>query len=223
MEFYNSFKFIFPPRPESKIPPRLISVYDTQEFIAQPKYNGSCCSLFLDGVSAPIIINRHNETKTRVSPTIDLAGAHRGNNWMVLTGELMDKSKKGEDGEPIVGFIIWDILVYESRHLLGMSLYDRLMLLEKLYPCKRGMYVGPSGLVDIKHLCLTDAAGVYKAPTYFGGQNYFPKLYNDIVKVDAYEGLVLKKIQSKLEPGFNPSNNNLWQLKVRKPTKNYQH
>lgn len=222
MEFYNSFKFLFPPRPEHKIQPKLVSLYDTEEWVAQPKYNGSCCVLFLDGVSGPIIINRHNEPKTRVHASVDLASAHRGKGWMVLSGELMDKSKKGEDGEPIVGFIIWDILVYESRYLLGMTLYDRLSLLEKIYPCSRGMYIGPNGLVDIKHLCSTGTTGIFKSPTYFGGQKYFTELYSDIVRVDAYEGLVLKKLQSKLEPGFNSANNNLWQLKIRKPTKNYQ-
>ena len=52
--------------------------------------------------------------------------------------------------------------------------------------------------------------------------NGFNNLYNDIVKVDLYEGLVLKKIETKLTYGFQEINNHDWQIKCRKETKVYK-
>jgi len=37
------------------------------------------------------------------------------------------------------------------------------------------------------------------------------------------EGFVLKKPSGKLESGLREKNNMGWQLKIRKPTKNYQY
>lgn len=62
------------------------------------------------------------------------------------------------------------------------------------------------------------AKGIYKAPTYL---NNFEQLYQDVIKTDLYEGVVLKKINSKLSFGLNKKNNTEWQIKIRKPTKIY--
>jgi hypothetical protein len=59
---------------------------------------------------------------------------------------------------------------------------------------------------------------VFKAPTYTGG---WSKLYEEIAKTPLYEGFVLKKRLAQLEYGFTEINNSKWQLKCRKPTKNY--
>lgn len=215
---YNDFKFLYPPRAEVKTRPSLVNVYDTEEYVGQPKYNGSCCNVFLHK-SMVEITNRHGEKKTRVANTIDFESIITDDTWTVLSGELMDKSKKGEDGLPIIGFIIWDILVYKSEYLVGATLQDRLSLLEMLWPCHR-MVISGDKLVTYKHLCHTGINGIYKTPTYIGGNNYFPKLYNELIQTDAYEGLVIKKLNGKLELGFNEKNNSGWQLKARKPTKN---
>lgn len=57
------------------------------------------------------------------------------------------------------------------------------------------------------------------------GRELFLKEYriqkNELVKTDLYEGLVLKKIESKLTFGFNEQNNSDWQIKCRKETKIY--
>ena len=68
------------------------------------------------------------------------------------------------------------------------------------------------------HLCVTKFANVYKAPTY---TTNFEEVWKEIVDTDLYEGLVLKRRDAKLSFGFNEKNNNEWQIKCRKPTKNY--
>ncbi len=49
----------------------------------------------------------------------------------------------------------------------------------------------------------------------------FRRLYDDLIKTDIYEGIVLKKASARLTYGFNEKNNSEWQLKCRKPNKNY--
>jgi len=68
------------------------------------------------------------------------------------------------------------------------------------------------------HLCCTEHAGIYKAPAYGGG---FDILYEELYETELYEGLVLKKKNSKLTYGFQEKNNTEWQIKCRKETKLY--
>lgn len=214
---YDTFKFIYPPRAESKIGYTQLEQYDNGEYVAQVKYNGSCCNVFLIPGESVRVINRHNEPKTRVDKSIDFASLMQ-EKPMVLSGELMDKSKKGEDGKPIVGFIIWDAIVYNGKMLIDSTFEERLDLLESLFPTVRSA-VTSKGLESYDHLSLTAYTGIYKAPTYLNG---FSELYEDVIKTDAYEGLLIKKRSAKLQYGFNEKNNSGWQLKVRKPTKIYR-
>ena len=114
---------------------------------------------------------------------------------------------------------MWDILVHDSQYLVGFTLSERLELMERLWPCQR-MQVTDRGLVEYKHLCYTGTQGVYKTPSYLGGSGYFSELYNELIKTDVYEGMVLKKANAKLELGFGEKNNSGWQIKVRKATRN---
>jgi ATP-dependent DNA ligase len=113
-------------------------------------------------------------------------------------------------------FVIWDILVYNGEYLLGKTFLERMQLLEELYPCVQ-MRVGES-FESYVHLCTTPHKNIYKAPCYDGN---FDKLYKSIVDTDLYEGLVLKRKDAKLSYGLTEKNNNDWQIKCRKPTKNY--
>lgn len=214
---YNEFKYLYPPRPEVKTPSKSLSKYDNGEYIAQPKYNGSCCIVFTNGRELKVF-NRHNQLLSNVSDKIDFRNLSKTGNWFVYSGEYLNKGKLGENGvKEKDKFVIWDILVWNGEYLIGKSLLDRLTLLEQIYPCNRAIVT--SNNVEIyDHLCCTEFSGIYKAPTYM---NNFEQLYIDIVKTDLYEGLVLKKIDSKLTFGLQPLNNQDWQIKCRKETKIY--
>jgi ATP-dependent DNA ligase len=214
---YLNFNYIYPPRPEFKIPPSELYKFETGEYAVQPKYNGTCCIVFTDGEDA-YIYNRHKQELSNYSKDIDFKGLAQSDNWYVFTGEYLNKGKMGENGTKEKDkFIIWDILVWDGMYLIGDTLVSRLELLENAFPCQRGR-VDNEGLELYTHLCLTNVKGIYKAPTYL---NNFDKLYEDIVKTDMYEGLVLKKLESKLDYGFQELNNQTWQVKCRKPTKVY--
>jgi hypothetical protein len=214
---YLNFNYIYPPRPEFKIPPKELDTFDTGEYVVQPKYNGTCCIVFTNGTEV-YVYNRHKQPMAWYCTNIDFKGLAQSNQWYVYTGEYLNKGKLGENGNKEKDkFIIWDILVWADQYLIGDDLLTRINLLEETYPCQRGK-IGENGLEMYEHLCHTNLNGIYKAPSYMNG---FLKLFEDISKTDLYEGLVLKKIESKLSYGFQMLNNHDWQIKCRKPTKVY--
>ena len=214
---YLNFNYIYPPRPEFKIPPKDLDTFDTGEYVVQPKYNGTCCIVFTNGTEV-YVYNRHKSPMAWYCPNIDFKGLAHSDQWYVYTGEYLNKGKLGESGAKEKDkFIIWDILVWANQYLIGDDLLTRINLLEETYPCQRGK-IGENGLEMYEHLCHTNLNGIYKAPSYMNG---FSKLFEDISKTDLYEGLVLKKIESKLSYGFQMLNNHDWQIKCRKPTKVY--
>jgi hypothetical protein len=215
---YNEYRYIFPPRPERKLNPVDIDKYDNGEFYGQPKYNGDACVVAIKGDEI-IIRNRHNEPKNHVDKSIDfksLAGVCPG--WLVLCGEMLDKAKKDEHGDVIKGFVIWDIIVFDGKYLVGSTVEHRIMLLGVIFP-GNAMRVGAAGMEQYKHMLFTAHAGIYKAPVYTGN---FTALYKTLIETDMYEGLVLKRKFGKLELGFNEKNNAGWSVKCRKATRNYQ-
>lgn len=213
---YDKYSYLFPPRPVNTTHFTQLGIYDNGQFIAQPKYNGTCCNVFISKTEL-VVMNRHKRNITSNYSEIDLKGLHKGDGWLVLCGEFLNKNKKGEDGKPFnLKFVIWDILVYDSKYLLGSTFSERMALLEQLYPCVK-MVVGKE-LNSLSHLCFTNYKNCYKAPCYEYG---FDVLYNSIVDTDLYEGLVLKRKDAKLSYGLTERNNSDWQIKCRKPTKNY--
>lgn len=213
---YDQFKYLYPPRPEYKTPPSSLETYDTGEYIAQPKYNGSACLVFTNGDELHIY-NRHKRPLAKYSPFIHFRELAKTKNWYVYAGEYLNKAKKGEMGDiERDKFVIWDLLVWDGEYLIGKTMEERLMILENIYPCQRAIVSDKLEMYD--HLCCTEHAGIYKAPTYGGG---FDILYEELYETELYEGLVLKKKNSKLTYGFQEKNNSDWQIKCRKETKLY--
>ncbi len=220
---YESFKkngYIFPPRPEYKCPAGELDKYDNGQYLAQPKYNGTCVPIFTNGDELHVF-NRHKERLALLNnyKGIEFRKLAITQNWYVYVGEYLNKGKYGETGvKERDKFIIWDVLVWDGNYLIGSTLTERLDLLESIFPCKRAVVGTDTGLEVYDHLCCTQFNGIYKAPTYMGN---FAELYKLIVKVDLYEGLVLKKKDSKLSFGTQELNNHDWQIKCRKETKSY--
>lgn len=220
---YESFKkngFTYPPRCEYKCPAADLNKYDNGQYLAQPKYNGSAAIVFTNGREC-LVYNRHRELLALLSnfKEIEFRRLAQSKNWFVYAGEYLNKSKYGETGvKERNKFVIWDILVWDGNYLIGSTLTERLDLLENVFPCQRAIVGAKTGVEMYDHLCCTPLNGIYKAPTYMSN---FTELYKQIVKVDLYEGLVLKKKDSKLTFGMQELNNHDWQVKCRKETRNY--
>jgi ATP-dependent DNA ligase len=185
-----------------------INKYDNNTFIGQPKLNGSNCLVFTNG-SEVHIMNRHKDELNNVHiNTQAFKSLHRGNGWIVLNGEYMNKSKK--NGSDLIfnhKFIIFDILVYNNRQLVGKTFKERVDLLNDLY-----------NSISYDNYIRNISEDIYIVETFYDG---FESLYERLTPTDMYEGLVLKKSKAKLKNGISKSNNTSSQIKVRKATKNY--
>lgn len=207
---YGSFLYRYPPRPETKTTPEGIASFERMGYWAQPKLNGSCSEIYTDGTQV-IFMGRHKDTFSRnLIPQADLRSVHRGKGWTVLVGEYMNKSKKGADGKKFDGcFVIFDILVHNGVYLLGTTFRERQELLEELYP-----------MTMVDDFIGKVSENIYRVKCFRSGLS---ELWKKIVKIDMYEGWVLKRHDGKLEEGVRPNNNMGWQAKVRKATLNYKY
>ena len=200
--------YIYPPHPEQKIPPNSLEVFEKMnKFLAQPKLNGSLMEVYLGRKLR--VMNRHKSIMAHKLDVNELKSLQRGKGKMVLCGELMNKNKKDETNKYWNHkYVIFDILVYEGKHLLGTTFEERYELLRKLYPDN-----------PVKKELHKISGNIFRVNSVTSG---FINLYKNITIYDIYEGLVLKQRDGKLENGVTQNNNTRTQLKCRKATKNYK-
>lgn len=209
---YNSFRYIFPPRPKNAIPDSDLNFWDNGSLLAQPKLNGSNCVIFTNGEKL-MVMNRHSQYMTNVDiqrqEILDLFKGDIGK-WMVLNGEYLNKSKQDENRQTFNHkLVIFDILVHNSDYLVGKTFQERINLLDELYGQKDSE---KSYLYSISN-------NVYRVKSF---ENGFKSIYDQLTPIDMIEGLVLKRKNARLEIGNTENNNIKSQLKARKPTKLYK-
>jgi ATP-dependent DNA ligase len=205
---YESFQYIFPPRPKNPIQSKDLKIWDNDMMVAQPKLNGSNCNIYMDGTNI-YVFNRHGQRMTNFDLTKEeLYKLYRGKGWMVLNGEYMNKSKKDTYGEVFNNkFCLFDILVYNNEYLVGKTFEERIILLDYFYG-------RPENALDLI------SGNIFRIKSFYSD---FENLYDSLIKTDMVEGLVLKRRNAKLEIGSTENNNIKSQIKVRKPTKNYKY
>lgn len=205
---FKKYRYIFPPRPEYKTTSGELIKYDNGLYIGQPKLNGSNLTIYTNGVDV-YIMNRHKQPMSNIKLNTQLfRNLHRGNGWMAINGEFMNKSKKDSNGNLFnQKFVIFDILVYNDRQTVGKTNSERIVLIDELYPS-----------VSYDNYIKKYNEDVYVVKSF---DKNFKVIYNDIINIDMYEGLVLKDRNAKLKNGISQKNNIRTQIKVRKPTKNY--
>jgi len=225
---YSSYRYLYPPRAEKALSYNTLSTYDNGTYIAQPKLNGDCMLLFTNGVET-IVMNRHKETfsktikllpslKTLHRETLNEKSGDEKNKWMILVGEHMTKSQKNAEGKIWNDkYVIFDIIAFDGMQLIGKTFAERQELLDKLYG-KEEVALTKDGAYTDKFLYATEIPGVFRVKSF---RDCFSALWADLIKIEMYEGLVLKKADAKLENGASQKNNVNSQVKFRKPTKNY--
>lgn len=223
---YNSYRYLYPPRPEKALAANLIPSYEKRGFLAQPKFNGSCMLIFTNGIQT-VFMNRHKQEFTKSVDISSVFGKlHRQTlpddtrKWMVLVGEYMNKSQKDIDGQVFNHkLVLFDILVFDGVQLLGKTFQERVELLDRLYG-KDDLIRTAEGIKQHKFMYNTPVENVYRVKTFY---DCLPALWADVVQVPMLEGLVLKRADAKLENGIGEKNNTSTQVKFRKPHKNYAH
>jgi hypothetical protein len=211
MAKYLNYRYIFPPRPKNAIPDTELSFWDNGSLLAQPKLNGSNCVIFTNGEKT-IVMNRHNQRLTNFNISDnEIRDIYRGEGWMILNGEYMNKSKSDENNQVFNHkFVIFDILGFNGDYLVGKTFEERIQLLDSIY-----------GQVDSeKEYLFKVTENVYRVKSYVGD---FKSLYDKLTPIDMIEGLVMKRKNARLELGTSENNNTKSQLKCRKATKNYKY
>lgn len=152
-------------------------------------------------------MNRHKENHKLWSPTSASSAAFAdlpGSGWYVFTAELMHSKVPGLRDTNYVH----DILVADGEHLVGKTFVERQSLLHDLFDvanCDK----------TITHYIVDDNTWI--ARNYTTG---FDRLFGSLTDIQD-EGLVLKRTTAKLKVSLRASTNSDWQLKCRKPHKNY--
>jgi len=204
---YQSFQYIFPPRPKNPIPDNDLKIWDNGMMIAQPKINGSNCTIYTNGRDI-YVYNRHGKRLTGFDISKEeVLKLYNGNGWMVLNGEYTNKSKKDINGDVFSNkFCLFDILVKDNNYLIGTTFQQRVDMIDELYGISND-YIGQ----------ITE--NTYRIKSF---NRDFKQIFDDLTKIDMVEGLVLKRKSAKLEIGTSENNNSKSQIKARKPTKNYK-
>ena len=208
---YNSYRYLYPPRPQNAVPSTDLGYYDDGTFLGQPKLNGSNCVIFTDGVKV-FKMNRHNDRLTRFEiKNEEILALYQGNGgWTVLNGEYLNKNKSDEMRKSFNHkFVIFDILVNDGDYLIGKTFEQRIKLLDEMFgqnECEKDYLFGISD-------------NVYRVKSY---ENNFNGLFDKLTPIDLIEGLVLKRKNARLEMGNTELNNTKSQIKARKPTLNYK-
>ena len=183
-------------------------MWDNEMMVAQPKLNGSNCTIYMNGQNF-YVYNRHGQRMTGFDiDSKEISNLYKGKGWMVLNGEYMNKSKIGENRNVFNHkFCIFDILVYDGNYLIGKTFQERINLLDGFYG-KSDSY-----LTQVSE-------NIFKIETFYTS---FQEKWEELIKIDMVEGLVLKRKSAKLEVGSTENNNTKSQIKVRKATKNYKY
>jgi hypothetical protein len=202
--------YVYPPRPENTFPTSKLKDFENMKmFIAQPKMNGSSCVSICNNSQARFY-NRHKETFAKfVFSSEELLQNLKVTGLTIFCGEYLNKSQDDEFGNTNGRYILFDILSYDGKSLVHQTVEQRQALLRSIFEIKEyGQWIDriSQNLFIVKNF-----------------ETNFEEIWNKITPYPVYEGLVLKKKNGKLRPGTVKNNNTDWQIKCRKPTKNYTH
>lgn len=209
---YESYRYIFPPRPKNAIMPKELINYEGSGMLGQAKLNGSNATVYTNGERV-IVMNRHGARLTGFQiPEQEILALYKGTGgWTALNGEYLNKSKRDESGQVFNHkLVIFDILISDGEYLVGKTFAQRLEMLDSMYGKEESE---KEYLFDISE-------SVYRVKSYDFG---FVSVFDRLSKIDVVEGLVLKRLNSRLEASGSEQNNMKWQVKARKATLNYKY
>ncbi len=203
---YDAYTYLFPPRPEVKVPRGMLTYYEKLGWWAQKKKNGTNTPVFTNGTQV-IFKTRHlDEDHKMWSPKPEHIDYFRqlakNGKWHMFCCELLhNKTQHIKDH-----LYIFDIIVKDGVQLVGTSLAQRQnTLMEGVVGDDMDDRIEVSPYISV--------AKCYKTG--------FVELFDHLAKED--EGLVIKDPNAKLKPCFREGGNGLWQVKSRIPTPNYSY
>lgn len=199
--------YLFPPRPEKKVPQGMLSFYERLGWWAQKKKNGTCTVIFVDGKDVtfktrhPEDNNGNHKLWTPLPEHIKTFQAPAGKRFVYVAELLHSKVSGGPKNQ----LYLFDYIVENGEQMVGKTFKERMSALDNRWKDK------------------SDEGDQFRVNEYVSlARNYtsgFAKLFANLKPED--EGLVLKSPTAKLLPAFKGDSNAAWQVKCRIPHKNY--
>lgn len=202
---YEEFRYLWPPRPEQAIARPMFSFYERSGWICQLKLNGACSVIFVPPNREMFAWGRHNEPHKAWQANDASRSAFRnlpGEGWYVFVAELMHSKVPGIRN---INYI-FDILVNDGDYLVTTTLAERQAMLTNLFETHE---------TTLSHHVIDDNTWLVR--NYTEG---FEELFDSLDRPE-YEGLVFKNPKAKLAYCEKEGGNTKWQVKHRKPHKNF--
>lgn len=200
---YDSYSYLYPPRPEAKIPSQMLGFYEKRGWEAQIKKNGTCTVVFARGDEV-IFKTRHADDHKMWSPLPEHREFFKGRSdkWNVFAGELLHSKTPHIKNQ----LYLFDQIVKDGVQLVGTTFAERQAILANSF-----------GDGDLEAHCHRVDKYVARARNFTGS---FLELYNSLTQIED-EGLVVKNPKAILKPCFKSDSNATWQVKSRVTHKNY--
>lgn len=185
--------FLYPPRPETAISPSVISSFEKRGFVAQIKKNGTCSIASVGEKGYVDFYTRHGDRHKAWTPSTETRAFLAQFPNSVFVFELLH-SKGGGVRDTLYFF---DIISFMDADFIGVTFLERMKALRQV---------------------LKDAPKNMSVATVY--TKNLTKLFTGL-KHELDEGIVLKDPNSVLRSCFQEGKNGHWQVKCRRPTKNY--
>lgn len=210
MMAFDEYRFLYPPRPDQAIPPTLIGMYDGMGWWPQVKKNGTCCVIGARGDEV-IFQGRHDGNDLAAwSPLPEHKAFFAGSEkWEVYVAELLHSKVPGIRNE----LYIFDLIVSGGEHLTGTTLSQRALMLRERFGADGKESAGLGALRIAPFIQLADALPRGEAAKLWRGDCLQPE----------DEGFVFKNPRAPLVACLTATANSSWQVKCRRPTKNYSY
>jgi hypothetical protein len=213
---FDRYRYLSPPRPETKIMPETLDSGIYRNWICQVKKNGTCSVIYVPPKGEPFAKTRHEKDPEHKVWAFSERSAGsfigaRTKGWSVYVAELMHSKGNGIRDTNY----IHDVLVYDGEYLIGKTYEERHTLLLKAFRVT-SKYHGIPG--PVSHVEVDDNTWIarnFRCEPKTICEKGFSKLFGMLGKED--EGVVLKNPKGVLLT----RNNDSWQIKSRRPHDNY--
>ncbi len=204
---YEEFAYLWPPRPEQAVAPRVLDGFEKRGWVAQYKLNGTCSVIFVSPDKIVRAMNRYNEPHKAWSPTPEVMADFArlpGRGWYVFVAELMHNKV------PSIKNVNYthDVLVADGEYLVGKTQEERQDILHDLLMTSDAVEHDSHYEIS-RHLWL---------PVEY--DEGFTNLFNSLTAPE-HEGIVLKDPRQKLAICSRKGSNTSGSIKCRRPHKNF--
>ena len=207
---YDSYRYLWPPRPDQKVAPTDLHHLQQMRWWGQAKMNGTLCTIYVpaDASEPPVAMGRHGPDNRLVWQPGSAWGAFSDTlapGWHVFVGELLHSKGVGVRDT----IVLFDLLVEDGEYLVGMSYRDRHHRLAALLN-----FYNSDPCIELTHREYNEGVWLIE------NRARMFKEWFDAPAPAMVEGLVFKNPDAPLKLCSRAASNSAWQYKCRRPKAN---